>query len=179
MLAGGTGRRLDHTDKAELDLGDETLLDRALRTVAGIGSVVVVGPDALPTGGLRTVREEPAYGGPAAGMIAGLRAVPEAETVLVLAVDMPGVAPATVERLVGALDEHDGAVLHDGRRQPLCGVYRRTAVLATAPADASGLAVRDLLAGLRLAEVDALPGEALDVDTWADLDDARARLQEG
>ena len=68
----------------------------------------------------------------------------------------------------------DGALLLDGtgRRQPLCGLYRRDALLRAAPAaveDWHGLAIHRLLAGLRLLEVAAYGGEERDVDTWEDL----------
>lgn len=175
VLAGGTGRRLGGVDKAGLVVDGETLLARALRATAGIGEVVVVGPASPLTDGLRTVREEPPHGGPAAGLLAGVRALGDAAgTVLVLAVDMPGVTAGTVDRLTRALAEAgpgvDGATLHDGRRQPLCAVYRLPALLAAAPAEPAGTSVRSLLAGLRLVDVPAAPGEARDVDTWHDLD---------
>jgi molybdopterin-guanine dinucleotide biosynthesis protein A len=126
------------------------------------------------------VREDPPGGGPAAGLLAGLAAFPRPpRLVVVLAVDMPLVTAATVRRLLLSCAE-DGALLLDaaGRRQYLCGVYRVEALLAAAPPleEHHGLPVRTLLAGLRLAEVPALPGEAQDVDTWEDLVALRARM---
>ena len=66
-----------------------------------------------------------------------------------------------------------------GHRQLLCAVYRTEALLAAAPPveERPGLSVRRLVAELHLAEVDALPGEADDVDTWADLTALRERLR--
>lgn len=178
VLAGGTGRRLGGVDKAAVRVAGRTLLQSALAATAGIADVVVVGPPGAAEPPVRTVREEPARGGPAAGVLAGLRALHGASTALVLAVDMPRVTPATVARLAAALHDAgpgtDGALLHDVRRQPLCGVYQVAALLDAAPndpADHHGLPVHVLLEGLRLVEVAALPGESRDVDTWADAAD--------
>ena len=124
-------------------------------------------------------REDPPYGGPVAGLLAGRDALPAGPHALgVLAVDMPRVTADTVRRLRAAAAGHDGAFLvgADGRRQ-------LAAVLARGPLDAvrpdpegqHGMALHRLLAGLDLAEVPAEGAEARDVDTWADLRDLRRR----
>ncbi len=49
VLAGGSGRRLGGVDKADIRVGEQTLLDRALDAVAEATKRVVVGrPRALP-----------------------------------------------------------------------------------------------------------------------------------
>jgi molybdopterin-guanine dinucleotide biosynthesis protein A len=126
-------------------------------------------------------REDPPGGGPAAGLLAGLAGFPRTpRLVVVLAVDMPLVTTGTVRRLIRAPGK-DGALLvdDDGRAQFLCAIYRTEALLAAAPPleEQHGLPVRRLVAGLRLAEVPALAGEAQDVDTWEDLLALRARLE--
>lgn len=170
VLTGGTGSRLGGADKADLAHDGRRFLDRALAAVAALDEVVVVGD---PVEGVRCVREEPPGGGPAAGVLAGLDALGDVETVVVLAVDMPLVTPATVARLRAAYDrgEGDGALLVDGggRSQYLCGVYRVAALRAAAPEARHGLPMRRLLAPLSLVEVHAEGGEAHDVDEWADL----------
>lgn len=124
-------------------------------------------------------RETPPFGGPVAAIVAGLAHVDSAEVYL-LAADLPN-----AEAAVALLRQHaplepaeDGLCLTDaaGRMQWLIGRYRtaalRTAVAALPDAgrDAS---VRSLLAGLTLTTSDA--GEvATDVDTWDDLERARA-----
>ncbi|GAB3988732.1 NTP transferase domain-containing protein [Nocardioides marmoraquaticus] len=171
VLTGGTGRRLGGADKAGLTVGGRSLLSRALSAASGLGPVVVVGP--FLTGVPATfVREDPPGGGPAAALLAGVAALPEVDLVVVLAVDMPLVASATLERLVGAVGPGDGALLvdGDGREQYLCAAYSRAALLAAAPADVDGLPLRRLVAGLSLAPVPAVGDEALDVDTPGDLD---------
>jgi molybdopterin-guanine dinucleotide biosynthesis protein A len=167
VLAGGAGRRLGGVDKGALELGGRTLLARALDAVAGAGEVVVVGE---PVDGVRTVREEPAYGGPVAGLYAGRDALREpAPWLVVLAVDMPRVTAATVQRLLGAA-RGDGAVLvgPDGRRQ-LALVVAPERLDAVRPDVVDGAALHRTLAGLDLAEVAAVGDEHRDVDTWADL----------
>lgn len=179
VLTGGTGRRLGGVDKASLEVGGVTLLERALAAMVGADETVVVG-DRVPTSRPVTwAREEPPGGGPAAGLLAGLDAFTRKPDLLcVLAVDMPGVVAATVERLTAAVaDAHaDAAVLvdGDGLRQPLAGVYRYDALQAARPPNSQGergLPVRRLIAPLHIVEVVARGPEGRDVDTWDDLRD--------
>src|SRR5205085_5520702 len=95
-----------------------------------IDEVVVVGDPVPTTRPVSFTREDPAGGGPAAGLLAGLRAFARRPDLLVvLAVDMPLVTSATVRRLVEAT-EQDGAVLIDqtDRLQYLCAAYRTDAL---------------------------------------------------
>jgi molybdopterin-guanine dinucleotide biosynthesis protein A len=183
VLTGGTAARMDGADKAALELGGASLLERALAATADAREVVVVGEPAPTTRPVTWTREQPAGDGPAAGVLAGIDAFREPpEVVGVLAVDMPQVTAATFARLAAALeDDADGTLLVDegGRRQLLCGVYRLSALQRARPRareDEHGLPVRRLLGPLRLLEVAALAGEARDVDTWEDLRELRERL---
>lgn len=106
ILAGGRGSRLGGVDKGALPVGGWPLLDRVLEAARDAERVVVVGDGPVPDGVLLT-REEPVFGGPAAAVVAGLRALrmpptlpidSAAPLVLVLACDLPG-APAGVELL--------------------------------------------------------------------------------
>jgi molybdopterin-guanine dinucleotide biosynthesis protein A len=163
-------------DKASIELDGVTLLERALAATQTAVEVVVVG-DQVPTSRPVTwTREDPRGGGPAAGLLAGLdRFLRPPDLVAVLAVDMPRVGPGTFARLSGALTaSYDGAVLVDAgrRRQPLCAVYRGTALARTRPEDREqehGLPMHRLLEPLDLVEVPAVAGESDDVDTWSDL----------
>lgn len=171
ILAGGTAVRLGGADKAGIEYAGRTFLEHALEAVALADEVVVVG-DAVPTSRPATfVREDPPLGGPVAGLLAGRRSLARpADLLLVLAVDMPRVTQATVQRLVEAATDHDGGVLvdADGRRQLVLAL--RTARLdAVAPTHPHGHAVRALLATLDLAEVAAVGDEARGVDRWEDL----------
>ncbi|MCW2817972.1 MAG: molybdopterin-guanine dinucleotide biosynthesis protein [Marmoricola sp.] len=180
VLSGGRAERLQGADKATLEVGGATLLDHVLAALEDVAEVVVVG-DPVPTRRAVTfTREDPAGGGPAAAILAGVRALPRTPRLLVvMAVDAPLVTTATVSRLLLSSAEH-GALLvdGDGRRQYLCAVYLTEALLAAAPVQGEehGLAVRRLVADLDLAEVPALAWETRDVDTWEDLSALRERL---
>jgi len=171
VLAGGAGRRMGDprgTDKAGLDVGGVTLLDRVLAAVAGAEHRVVVGPR-RPTGWPVTFTvEEPAGSGPAAAIVHGLSLV-QAPTVVVLASDMPFAVTAVPKLLAALADEGvDAAMLIDnsGRRQPLLAAYRADALRRHAEGrDWRGVSVRALTEGLSVVEVAAVGDEALDCDT--------------
>lgn len=185
ILAGGRASRLGGTPKPGVVLHGARLLDHALAAVRDAAAVAVVGPPDLdpPSPALLT-REDPPFGGPVAGIDAGLRALerPGApEVVVLLAVDVPGAAPA-LPALLRALDDAavDGACLYrDDHRQTLVSAVRRArlgAALETLRTQAGSVRdqpVRRLLAVLRLADVPDDAGVSTDVDTWDDL----ARLE--
>ncbi len=188
ILAGGKSSRLGGVPKAQLRYDGATLLQRALAAAHGAGSIVVVGPDpgTLPDGTL-TAREDPPFAGPAAAIAAGLLALEgqsgqssspkHAPWVLVMACDMPLAAaavPVLLKELAGH-QEAEGAmsVSADGRKQPLLGIYRLSALQreVLAAAEQGGLAnaaVFRLLARLDLLAVPVPAGSTDDVDTWDD-----------
>ncbi len=178
ILAGGTAARMGGVDKASIEISGVTTLERALAATLSATEVVVVGSQVPTTRPVTWTREDPAGGGPAAGLLAGLDrfAVPP-DVVCVLAVDMPRVHPGTVARLTWAVEadrDLDGALLVDaeGRRQPLAAVYRRAALQEARPTNREhehGLPMRRLVGMLRVAEVPAVGEEARDLDTWEDL----------
>lgn len=175
VLAGGRGSRLGGVDKATLADGAGTLLERALGALTGIPTVVV-GP---PRPGVRTVREDPPLGGPAAAAVAGLAELPDADEVLLLAVDAVGL-PQAVPALLEAASGPDGvvAVDEDGREQWLLGRYRADALhdAAARLGDPSGASLRALLGGLDLAREPMDRALTADVDTLADARAAGLRL---
>lgn len=181
VLAGGTAERLAGFDKASVEVAGLTLLERALDALIDIDEVVVVGHNVPTERPVTFVREDPAQGGPAAGLLAGLRAFLRApDWVVVLAVDMPLVTAQTIRRITSA-QHADGAMLvdPDGRDQPLCAVYVRESLLRNAPAygEEYGLPMRKLLDGLDLGRVAAEGDEAHDVDTLEDLRDIRQQME--
>lgn len=203
VLAGGRSSRLSGVPKAQLLWHGATLLqntvDSALR--GGARRVVVVGPDAPdapgahvsdaqgpdaqgPDARVRFTREDPPFGGPAAAIGAGVRALEGqqapatdvADVVLVLACDMPEIAGA-VSALVESLPlaGFDGALLVDssGMRQPLAAVYSRRALADAVEAlrasgTLDGASMRSLIASLDLRELSDAAGSTSDVDTWPD-----------
>lgn len=179
LLAGGRASRMGGVDKTALIADGLALSDHAVAASAGARSVVLVGlrdgrtaPD-----GVVVTREDPPFGGPVAGIAAGLAAVAEpapAAWTLVLACDL--VRPeGAVDALLRAADDTadvDGfvAVDEDGRRQPLLALYRSSALrdAVRALGDPTDAAVRRLTAGLRLVEVPLSAGLCADVDEPAD-----------
>lgn len=178
VLAGGTAVRLGGADKASVELDGRTLLEHALDALVDAEEVVVVMPASVPTSRPVTVtREDPPYGGPVAGLLAGTDALLRpADLLVVLAVDMPWVTAATVRRLREAAAGHDGAFLVDakGTRQ-LAGVLDGPRLAAVAPSleGRHGMSLRRLLEPLDLATVPGRGREARDVDTWEDLREGR------
>jgi molybdopterin-guanine dinucleotide biosynthesis protein A len=156
VLAGGAGRRLGGVDKAALSVGGVTLLDRVLGAAQPVcNRLVVVGP-ARPTAvdGVTFVQEAEPGGGPVPAVAAGLAAVPEAEVVLVLAVDLPLLGPDHLRRLLTALAGGEAAAAEDeGGANPLLAAYAVPALRARA---------RGLGAGARAAAL--LPSDVVTVD---------------
>jgi molybdopterin-guanine dinucleotide biosynthesis protein A len=91
VLAGGRGSRLGHVDKPGLTVGDATLLDRVLAAVSDAERTIVVGPRRATSRPVIWCRESPAGGGPVAAVAAGC-AHASAETVLLVACDLPWIA---------------------------------------------------------------------------------------
>jgi molybdopterin-guanine dinucleotide biosynthesis protein A len=183
LLAGGAGVRMGDpggTDKAGLDVGGATLLDRVLAAVVDAQQVVVVGPRRPTARAVTFTIEEPAGSGPAAAIVHGLSLI-EAPTVVVLAADLPFAATA-VPKLIDALTDSqaDAAMLVDdaGRRQPLLGVYRTDALRRFASGCAwQGASVRALTESLTVVEVAATGDEAFDCDTPEQLSAAQEAAQ--
>ena len=191
ILMGGRAERLGGAAKGDLRVDGRTLLERVVAAADPARDRVLVGEagaSALPAD-VRVVREEPPFGGPAAGVAAGVRALGgDADAVLLLAGDQPFVAGAIAPLLeaLGRAEDADGARAVDagGRAQHLTCVVRRAAleaaiVTASAGGSIDGVSMRRLLEPLRLVDV-AVPDDAtIDVDTWADADAVGAPGGEG
>jgi molybdopterin-guanine dinucleotide biosynthesis protein A len=173
VLAGGRGSRLGAPSKPDLAFAGRRLLDIALSAAGGARQIVVVGDVDVPAGVLRT-REEPPFGGPVAGLEAGLARLGEgAEWTLLLACDLPD-AEAAVTSLLAATPaaDHDGVCLldGDGRFQWLLGCYRTTVLRARLAdrGDPPVTALYRLLGPLNLLGVDPGTASVDDLDTPAD-----------
>ncbi|ADJ46718.1 molybdopterin-guanine dinucleotide biosynthesis protein [Amycolatopsis mediterranei S699] len=172
VVAGGSARRLSGVDKPALSVGGKPLLARAIHALDGAERVIAVGPR-RPGFDVVWTREPVPGTGPVAALAAGLVFVPDdVEAVVVLAADLPGVRRSTVDRLVAAVGDGDGAVLVDaaGERQWLLGAWRVPSLRAAVPEQAENAALRRVLGGLAVAEVPAERGEADDIDTPEDLE---------
>lgn len=191
VLAGGAARRMGGVDKAALVVGGASLLDRVLAALVDAAAIVVVGPRRTVRGPDRVTfaQEDPPGGGPVAGLAAALPLV-TAPLVALVAADLPFLNAATVTRLragVGVGGEPaagqplDGALLDgallvdpDGRDQLLMGVWRTAALRTAIPAAPRGVALRAVLAGLRVARLPADARTCADCDTPTDLEAAHA-----
>jgi molybdopterin-guanine dinucleotide biosynthesis protein A len=173
ILAGGTAVRLDGADKASLEHEGATLLEHALSAVAEAAEVVVVGAEVPTSRPVTFRREDPPFGGPSAGLLAGRTGLTRPGDTVVLAVDMPHVTGATIARLRAAAAGRDGAVLlgGDGRRRLVLALA--AAAFDRAPREAHNLSIHAFTRDLDLAEVPAEGDEARGIDTWADLRDLR------
>lgn len=176
IVAGGRGSRLGGVAKPGLSLGGRRLLDIALAAASDARRVVVVGDLAVPEGVLLT-REDPPWGGPVAGVEAGLAALADhAPWTLLLAADLPDAEAAVAELLAAAsspaAQAADGVCLLDatGRLQWLLGVYRTDAVAGRMAARAAEgfTAMYRLLEPLDLVGVVPRAASVADVDTPED-----------
>jgi molybdopterin-guanine dinucleotide biosynthesis protein A len=186
VLAGGAGRRMGGADKAAIEFGDQTLLDRALAATVGAHRVIVVGRRRPLPDGVLAACENPPGGGPVAAIEAGLALVTRT-FVVVLACDMPFVTAEHVRRVVDVLrspehSETEAAMYVDesGRRQPLAAAYRVAALRRTLPTlqPTTGIAVHRLITPLTVAEIPADPGTTADCDTWVDVARSRTLLED-
>jgi len=141
LLAGGKSSRMGmNTDKAFLDFGGQTLLDRALTVMGAVcGKVTIVGDPGKFAQYGSSKYDAAKYGSvvadifPGCGPLAGIHAAlvhSPAELNLMLAVDMPFVSRELLAFLFAAAEREDNhAILTVPRTskgfQPLCAVYRR------------------------------------------------------
>jgi len=134
ILAGGDSRRMG-SDKANLQLGDQTMLQRMIATMQQVFPQVIVSVR-QPRPGIeltqvcddQTGSGKPGdvgmlAGGPLAGLIAGLEQI-TTPWAFVVACDMPFVKPALVELLAEYRGEYQAVVpVAQGHPQPLAAFY--------------------------------------------------------
>lgn len=127
ILAGGRSQRMGQ-DKAFLELGGRTLLDRAIEIAQFVAPTVrIVAPQEKFLTIARTVEDVYADCGPLGGVHAAL-ACTSTELNLVLAVDLPFVEPEFLSYLVAQATQVTALVtVPEAAKglQPLCAVYRR------------------------------------------------------
>jgi len=152
ILIGGRSSRLG-TDKAFVELGGQTLAERAANTVEqafpNVNIRFVVGEEQQFRGDLIFKLGRPVVADlkPGFGAWSGLHtAISYAKTewVFVLACDMPFVSTHFISFLADRISQNADAVAakqNDGRLQPLCAFYRRAATLPFVEKILSGKAV--------------------------------------
>jgi len=137
VMAGGTSRRMGF-DKRRLEFEGQTLVERSGAVLAPVCDEVVVSiqPDSdWESGSFRAIRDRRTRCGPLAGLEATLEeGAGGGSSVFLLACDLPHVGTDVVRHvLVCARDRGDCAAVVpsiEGRRQPLCALYRSSALAA-------------------------------------------------
>lgn len=183
VLAGGRATRLGGIDKSRLALPGGSSLGVLLAGLPDDARVVVAGPEQATSRPVTFVAEEVPFGGPVAGIAAGL---PHIHTphVVVLAVDAPWsvrLIPTLLEEMSRSGDDVVVPVTGDGRRQLLCSAWNTAALRAAVAGlpDPHGVPVRDLVGACLVREwpVPASTADLLrDIDTPEDLARARGRF---
>lgn len=109
VLAGGQSLRMGR-DKAELVLGNERLVDRAISLLkkAGCTKVLLSGADGLP--------DRYPKGGPLSGIDAAISTLPDSTKILVIPVDMPNLSNTLLQVLIKKSIDASGVYF---RSQPL------------------------------------------------------------
>ena len=151
-------------DKASLPFGDESLLQRAVRLVTPVtDEVVVVGRSMGVPPNVRVIADPIEGQGPLSGFLSGLDAVASSHVMLV-ACDLPLLAPAVVVRLLELVGDADACVpVIDGIAMPTCAVYAtRVADTAREQLSTEDRSLRGLLDRLHVRWVSA--DELRDVD---------------
>lgn len=176
VLAGGASRRFA-PDKLGESVEGQPLLDRTLASLPEQMRVVVVGSVRKVARPVIFTSEDPPGGGPAAGLVAGVRrALAESADVIVV---LPGDAPLggqAAATLLSRLEDEPGAqavvgIDAHGREQPLQLALRPAAAEALAaaagPGGAAGVSARRLLDALRpgLLSHELPPAQLWDIDT--------------
>ncbi|MBA3822569.1 MAG: molybdenum cofactor guanylyltransferase [Ktedonobacterales bacterium] len=129
ILAGGQSRRMGH-DKSLMRVPDtgQTLIEQTIASARTVADDIVISTnDAARYAWLPypTVADVPGAKGPLGGIAAGLGAI-AGQYGLVLACDLPLLAPAVLRVLVEQLRPEDDAVVPrhaDGECEPLCAIY--------------------------------------------------------
>ncbi|WP_397546997.1 molybdenum cofactor guanylyltransferase [Rhodothermus marinus] len=179
LLAGGRSRRFG-TDKARAVVDGTPMLQRVYETARVLTSHVLlsVRPDGdfyfdlVPPEVPRLLDPVP-DAGPLAGLVAGLRAA-RTPWLLALACDLPFLNEATLRGLLAACSPDVDAVVPitpEGRRQPLCALYRVETVRPVAEARlvAGGHALQALLDRLSFATLSVSDAPLRNVNTPDDL----------
>jgi molybdopterin-guanine dinucleotide biosynthesis protein A len=175
VLAGGGSRRMGRP-KAWLEVGDTFLLRYVVDRLAPAFSEVMVSfaepeqlEEPLP---YRIVFDRKRSAGPLAGLEAGLLAARN-ELIFAVACDMPYVTQDFAQMAIVAARRSDAALVRiDGRPEPVCGAYGRSALPAITEAlDAGRLKTADAIALLDVTWLEGLdPDIFRSLNTPEDLD---------
>jgi molybdopterin-guanine dinucleotide biosynthesis protein A len=175
VLAGGESRRMGRP-KAWLEVGNTTLLRYVVERLAPAFSEVMVSfaePEQLEEPvPYRIVFDRKRSTGPLAGLEAGLLAARN-EVIFAVACDMPYVTQEVAQIAVAAARGCDAAIPRfDGRPEPVCGAYKRTALpFITGALNSGRLKTADIAVELDVTWLEGLdPGAFRSLNTPQDLE---------
>jgi molybdopterin-guanine dinucleotide biosynthesis protein A len=160
VIAGGDSRRMGRP-KAWLEVGDTVLLRHVADNLSPAFAEVIVAfaepeqmEQPLP---YRIVFDRKHSAGPLAGLEAGLLAARN-EITFAVACDMPYVTQEVAQMAVAAARRCDAALPRiDGRPEPLCGAYRRSALpFITGALNTGRLKAADIAADLDVTWLEGL-----------------------
>ena len=181
ILAGGLARRFGGVAKGLEMVGGARIVDRVVAAVRAVADEVVLvgaGPAVVATvPGLTVVADEAPGAGPLGGIVSALRAT--GRDTVVVAWDMPFVEARHLRPLLGVGSDADVVAWEvEGGIEPLCALYRRTAMLSLRDAFRAGErspreALRRLRVHLVRRDESAGPSPFASVNTPQQLDDAR------
>jgi molybdenum cofactor guanylyltransferase len=133
ILAGGRSSRMGQA-KAALDFGGKSILERIVAELAACFDdlIIVAAPEdaenfRIQIPGARTIRDEIAFAGPLDALRRGLL-VARHEIAFACSCDLPLLKSAVAVELCAMVGVHAATIpIVDGRVQPLCAAYRKTA----------------------------------------------------
>lgn len=161
VMAGGASRRMGF-DKRNFEFSGRSLVERSAQVLRPVCEEVVISMqpgEVWESPSLRTIHDRRARSGPLAGLESALEeAQTAAATVFLLACDLPHVGTSVVRHVLDCAHEskeYAAAVpTIEGRTQPLCALYRGTAMNAVRCLLEEGKrAMHDLLDSLPVLEV--------------------------
>jgi len=157
------------SDKASLVVNGETLAARSARVMSAVcDPVIEVGPS---LSGLPAVQEDPPGAGPLVALLAGVGALGNPRTVVVLACDLPFVEPALLDLLREWPGTGTVIPVVDDRIQYACARYGGTSLDEARVALQSGVSSLRALAGTDCEYLtEAEWGDVVSAAMFADVD---------
>ena len=175
VLAGGFSKRMG-TDKAELKLGELTLLELQVRKLRKIGIPdIMVSGCRKPVEGTRAIEDIYPHKGPMSGIHACLKAA-KTEACLVVSVDVPLFPAEWLEKLVQAYDGSVTMLCRGNEMEPLLAVYDTALASMAEELILSGnRSVRSLFAGSKVKRLEYTgdPDFLLNCNTPEDFEKAK------
>lgn len=132
-------------DKALVRVGDRTMLEHVVATIApAVDEVVVAGRDEAPPGTTPIPDDGQSHRGPLAGILAAHRRHPD-DTLVVVAVDEPWVRTETLRAMAGIAADLPVVPVEEGVRQTNCAVYPAASLHAAGEELEAGGSIQSLL----------------------------------